>query len=233
MSANRDLLIRVARKIRPLLDELVFVGGAVVELYFTSPASPRVRPTADADAICQVTGYARYDRLGERLRTLGFSQRSDAADPPYRWRSSGDVLDLMPTDPQVLGFTNRWYERAIKTATPYELERGLFILLAPPPVFLATKLAAHESRGRHDPLTSVDLEDAVALLANRPELVAEIAEADPSLRDWISDRVSTFFRAGARRELVASFLPEVRLVPDLVDEVEDRLGKIGHQRHGQ
>lgn len=107
MSANRDLLVRVATKIHTLLDELVFVGGVVVELYFTDPASPRVRPTGDADAICEASGYGAYHRLGDRLRELGFVQTATAADPPYRWRSGPDVLDVMPMDPGVLGFETR------------------------------------------------------------------------------------------------------------------------------
>lgn len=70
MSANRDLLVRVARKVHPLLDELVFVGGAVVELYFTDPASPRVRPTRDTDAICEPRGHdnSRRQRRQARFR---------------------------------------------------------------------------------------------------------------------------------------------------------------------
>lgn len=49
VSSNRELLIRTVRKIEPLLDRLVFVRGAVVEPYFTDPASDRVRPTTDTD----------------------------------------------------------------------------------------------------------------------------------------------------------------------------------------
>ncbi len=180
MSENRDLLIRVARQLGPLRAELVFVGGATVELYFTDPASDRVRPTVDADAICEVTGYAEYYRFGERLRSLGF--RQDMPDPIYRWRIGSDVLDVMPTDERVLGFSNRWYAPAIRAAQTVLLEPDLSILVPPPPVFLAAKLAAHENRGLADPLTSQDLEDVVALLANRPELSDEVAATDRECR---------------------------------------------------
>lgn len=227
MSANRDLLVRVARKVRPLLDELVFVGGAVVELYFTDPASPRVRPTDDTDAICEVTGYTGYGRVADRLRELGFVQSASAADPPYRWRSGPDVLDLMPTDPEILGFSNRWYRTAIRTVIQLELEDGDVIPVPAPAVFVAIKLAAHEGRGTDDPLTSQDLEDVVALFANRPEITGEISDAEPSLRAWIADRLRRFLPPGERREIVASYLPEARLAPELLGLVLERIERVG------
>lgn len=223
MSANRDLLVRVAGKVRPLLNELVFVGGAVVELYFTEPASPRVRPTTDADAICEVTGYTAYHRLGDRLRELGFLQSPRASDPPYRWRSGPDVLDVMPTDPDVLGFSNRWYAEAIRTSRTAALEPRLRIRIPTPELFLASKLAAHEGRGLDDPLTSRDLEDVVALLSNRPELPGEVRAADESLRRWVSDRVTRHLPTDGRADLIAAFLPEVRTVPGLQEEVLGRI----------
>jgi predicted RNA-binding protein with PUA domain len=56
MRSNLPLLERIARKIEPLLHEVVFVGGATTELFFTSPAAVRVRMTQDADVICDVLG---------------------------------------------------------------------------------------------------------------------------------------------------------------------------------
>jgi hypothetical protein len=41
---NRDRLLRTARLLRPLLGELVFVGGQVAELLVTDPAPVRPIP---------------------------------------------------------------------------------------------------------------------------------------------------------------------------------------------
>jgi hypothetical protein len=40
-----------------------------------------------------------------------------------RWRHTvtGVLFDLMPTDAAVLGFSNRWYPEAMKTATRVRL----------------------------------------------------------------------------------------------------------------
>ncbi len=49
-SPNRDLLTRVARRLEPLLEQLVFVGGQVTELLITDPVAVHVRPTATVGA---------------------------------------------------------------------------------------------------------------------------------------------------------------------------------------
>lgn len=43
-SPNRNLLLRVANRLEPLLDELVFVGGQVTELLITDPIGERCVP---------------------------------------------------------------------------------------------------------------------------------------------------------------------------------------------
>lgn len=229
MSANRELLVRAARKLGVLVEELVFVGGAIVELYLTDPASPRVRPTTDTDVICEVTTYTAYYRLGERLRELGFRQHVDRADPVYRWRSGADVVDVMPIDPRVLGFSNEWYPLAIRTSIPFDLEPELTIRIPVPAVFLASKLAAHEGRGVDDPLMSQDLEDVVALLAGRPELPDEVASGTVKTRRWIASRLKRHLPPESREERIAAFLPETRVVTDLLPLVLERLERLCRQ----
>lgn len=233
MSSNRALLVRVARKIEPLLDRLVFVGGAVVELYFTDPAAGRARTTTDTDAICEVATYTEYQRLGDRLRELSFTQSLREADPPYRWRSGEDVFDLMPRDEDVLGFTNPWYDSALAENRAVEIDRALTIRIPDPPVYLATKLAAYEGRGRDDPLVSADLEDVVTLIANRGELVEEVEAAEPELRRWVSERIGSALPADQTVELVAGFLHEERRVAGLVSVVSDRVARLREMARDQ
>src|SRR5258708_6000349 len=80
-SPNRDTLLRVARGLGPLLEELVFVGGQVAELLITDPGATRVRPTDDVDTICAVHGRVGYHRLSERLRGLGFVEDTSPGAP--------------------------------------------------------------------------------------------------------------------------------------------------------
>lgn len=73
MNNNLDQLITAARLLRPLLDELVFIGGAVTGLLLTDEAAGEPRSTLDVDAIAEITTYAEYAVFGDRLRALGFS----------------------------------------------------------------------------------------------------------------------------------------------------------------
>lgn len=41
-----------------LLEEMVFVGGAVVGILITDPAQPTIRPTEDVDMIVQVLAHS-------------------------------------------------------------------------------------------------------------------------------------------------------------------------------
>ncbi len=64
-SPNRDRLLRTARLHRPLLGDLVFVGGQVAELLITDSAAVRVRPADDVI----------LDVMPPDAATLGFSNR--------------------------------------------------------------------------------------------------------------------------------------------------------------
>lgn len=60
----------VVRLLPSVLDKLVCVGGCTAGL-ITDPVVGGIRPMEDVDAIVDVTSYAKYTSLGERVRTLG------------------------------------------------------------------------------------------------------------------------------------------------------------------
>jgi hypothetical protein len=92
--------------LKPLLGELVFVGGCATALLITDKAAPEVRPTFAVDAIAEITSYASYAEFSERLRKLGFQEDMREGAPTCRWRQQSTVLDVMPLDEKILGFTN-------------------------------------------------------------------------------------------------------------------------------
>jgi hypothetical protein len=109
---NRALFESVVRLLAPVLDELVFVGGCTTGLFITDPAAGGIRPTKDVDAIVDVTSYAKYAALSERLRALGLAEDTTPGAPLCRWRRDDLIVDVMPVDEHVLGFSNRWYPAA-------------------------------------------------------------------------------------------------------------------------
>lgn len=54
------------------------------------------------------------------------------------------------------------------------------------PCFVATKLEAFLDRGKGDFLSSHDLEDVLSVVDGRPELVNEVADAEPELRQFVA-----------------------------------------------
>lgn len=227
MRSNLPLLERVARQIEPLLADLVFVGGATTELFFTSRVASRVRMTRDADVICEVAGRVAYHRLGQRLRSLGFTEDTSAGAPVCRWHSSAGLLDVMPTDEAILGFSNPWYEYAIRTARGVALVPDLSIRLVTPPVFLATKLAAYAGRGGGDLLGSHDIEDIVSVVAFRSEIVAETAAEAEGLRRWVAERIREYMIDDPDAEdAVVGNLPDARLAADLIPQTQARFAAL-------
>ena len=153
----------------------------------TDPAAAAVRATKDVDAIVAVTSRADYRGLGKQLMSRDFTQSLKDGDPPYRWTYEGMKLDVMPTDETILGFSNRWYVPALQTAITIELRGRLSIRLVAPAHFVATKLAAFLDRGKGDYLGSHDLEDVLSVVDGRPELVDEIADAEPELKTFVAE----------------------------------------------
>src|SRR5271168_3229964 len=171
--SNLEQLIRAARLLRPLLDELVFVGGSVAGLLITDGASADPRPTLDVDVIAEIASYAEYVEFGDRLRALGFAEDHREGAPTCRWVYEVLILDIMPLDEKILGFSNRWYRAAAETAVWRRLTDELEIRLVTAPLFLATKLEAFKDRGKRDFFGSRDLEDFIFVLDGRATLVSE------------------------------------------------------------
>jgi predicted nucleotidyltransferase len=147
---NIRLLKEAAKLLRPVLGELVFVGGCTTGLLISDEGAGDVRPTVDVDAIAEITSYADYTVFSERLRKLGFTEDASEGAPTCRWLNGETKLDVMPLNEAILGFSNRWYESAHRSAQDYELETDLHIRVVTPPYFCATKIEAFRGRGKGD-----------------------------------------------------------------------------------
>lgn len=186
--SNLLLLRSVASALGPLSNRFVFVGGCAAGLLITDPAAPPARVTRDVDVIVEVLSLAEYHELERELERNDFKHDTRPDAPVCRWLIGGCMLDVMPTDPRVLGFSNRWYTEALRTATPYHLSAGSQIALIAAPAFFATKLEAFGDRGGSDYHASHDLEDIISLINGRVELADEINRAAPELRTFLIRR---------------------------------------------
>ena len=209
---NRALFESVVQLLAPVLEELVFVGGCTTGLLITDPAATGIRPTKDVDAIVDITSYAKYISLAERLRALGLAEDTSEGAPLCRWRHGHLIVDVLPTDATVLGFSNRWYPAAIATATTLRIA-GYAVRIVTPALFIATKLEAFHGRGRTDIVESHDLEDIVAVVDGRPEIVDDVAGAAADVRAYIASEIRALLDNRDFTEALAGFL-----LPDVANQ---------------
>lgn len=190
---HKEMLIQVALGLgAELLNEIVFVGGCTTALLVTDDFTrEQVRHTDDVDLIAHLAGYAAYTKLIEKLRSRNFKERADN-DAPICAMWFGDLrVDIMPDDEAILGFSNRWYKDAVKSADDYYLSDNIKIRLIKPIYFVATKLEAYLGRGNGNLISSHDIEDILNLFDGRAELLSELASAPFDLRVFISEQLTS------------------------------------------
>lgn len=125
-TANLRMLEFVARKLGPLNDEVIYLGGCTTALFITDPLSLDVRPTRDVDCIVDIVSLAKYYQFGKKLSNQGFTQPMDES-VMCRWLYDDAILDVMPVDENVLKFGNRWYKEAIEyVITQYKVDLPLY-----------------------------------------------------------------------------------------------------------
>src|ERR1017187_3777736 len=158
-STNVDLIEIVAKGLGPLRTEVVFVGGATTSFYVKDSVVKSIRATDDVDCIIEMASRNEYYKISEKLRNSGFKEVAEDKSPLCRWRFSGVLVDIMPTDPAILGFSNKWYKDGIANAQTIKLPSKIEIAILSLPYFLATKLEAFKGRGKGDYRCSNDIED--------------------------------------------------------------------------
>ena len=204
---NLAILNLAVEQLGDLADEMVFLGGCATGLLITDPAAPPIRMTRDVDAIVQVVSHGEYYQLSEKLRASGFKEDTGDGAPICRWVTDKVILDVMPTDTKILGFGNKWYAPAAANADLIQLSSGKQIRMVSAPYFLITKLEAFDGRGGGDYLMSHDIEDIVAVLDGRPEILDEVRRADPVLVQELSERFRSLLQEDRFIDAVAGHMP--------------------------
>ena len=222
---NQALLIAVCKEIEPLLTQLVLVGGCATELLITDKAAPAPRPTQDVDMIIDVLSLSGYHDTEKQLRDLGFSQSMDDQSIICRWTKNGLILDLIPTDEKILGFTNRWYTYAIKHSQQTVLD-NIEIHHISAAIFIATKLEAFDSRGKGDYFASHDLEDLISVVDGRNELIKEMQDTPHEVTTFIQQRFSKFLRDDNFEDALPGLLPPDAAGQARLDRLIEKLNLI-------
>jgi predicted nucleotidyltransferase len=168
-----------------LRDQVVFVGGATVSLYSDRDGF-EFRPTDDVDIVIELLNLSDYTALEEKLRSIGFKNDQES-HIICRYKIDGIVVDFMPTQGDILNFSNQWYPDGYKNAISYSIDDLHTVKIFTAPYFLASKFDAFNDRGKHDGRTSSDFEDIVSVLERRRTVWSEINSAPADVKIYIQN----------------------------------------------
>jgi len=197
-------LERVSAILSALPDLFIFTGGATLSLYVDEILWNDIRTTQDVDCVVEIYSQFDYYSLGERLRQVGLQECQKPKSPLCRWVYQDLIIDIMPDDEKVLGFSNQWYKAGIVNKISHRLPSGREIWIFPAIYLLASKIEAFLGRGK-DLRMSKDIEDIVTLL-DGCEILAEQFYQSPSavkafVRKWFQSNRDNL------HEAVLCFLP--------------------------
>jgi hypothetical protein len=116
-----DRLIQAVDILGPLANDFIFIGGSAVPLLVTDEAAPDARPTKDVDVVVHVLTRSDYLDIEKRLQCVNF--HLDIMDGVIcRFKNGDIVLDVMPSDENILKFGNKWYNHATVAPLLYEMD---------------------------------------------------------------------------------------------------------------
>ncbi len=204
---NLKLVEEVAAALGPLLERLVLVGGAAAGFLITDPGQPRIRATDDVDVIVAAVSLTGYYDMEREIEALGFKHDKSESAPICRWIVGSARLDLMPANDEVLGFANKWYPYALQHSWSVVLPNGVTVRVIDGPSFVATKLEAFDGRGAGDYRASHDMEDIIAIIDGRSELISEIQIAPAEMRDFLARRIAALLAEPRFMQALSGHLP--------------------------
>jgi predicted nucleotidyltransferase len=182
-SIDLEILKTIVYELSPVLDQLVFIGGATVSLYIDEPQHVDIRETLDVDCVVEVNHRNAYETLSQRLRDIGFSEDMNS-EVTCRFKKGDMILDVIPTDPKILGFSNIWYVDGFKNHVVKKVETQDIKVFALP-YLVASKIEAFKGRGKNHFTASHDLEDIVTLFDGCSKIVTEIQSSGPKVRSYL------------------------------------------------
>ena len=185
---NINMLQTVANGLEELKEDMVFIGGAVAQLYADDPAATDIRATLDIDCVVEANSRIEYNKLERNLESKGFAHDTTPKAPICRWEYKGIKVDVMPMEEEILGFSNRWYNEGIENKIQIALPDKIEIYIFSPEYYLASKFEAHIGRGGNDLRQSHDFEDIIYLLDNCTNVLEVVKNAGSNIKNYLKEQ---------------------------------------------
>jgi len=206
-NSNIEILQIVVKGLGELKEEMVFVGGTVAELYACNPDVSEIRPTQIVDCVVEISSRFAHAKLEKDLRAKGFTNDTSKGAPICRWIYRDIKVDVMPSDSNIIGFTNKWYDEGIENKIKKTLPNGTDIYIFSPEYYLAAKFEAHKNRGGKDLRQSHDFEDIVYILDNCSEILKNINNTNATIKEYLSKECQNLLNKNSLIEGIESVLP--------------------------
>ena len=168
----------------------------------------------------------KYADFEARLRQRGFQHDTSEDAPICRWLVGGVKVDIMPDKPEAMGMRGRWFPEALEHALPKEIIPGIFAPIVTVPFFVATKLEAFNDRGNNDFRASHDLEDLIAVIDGRSDLVKQLLSADKPVRNYVAIRFRELLSDESFIEALPGHLPPDAASQQRVPIIRQRMQEV-------
>ena len=118
------------------------------------------------------------------------------------------MVDVMPSDKEVIGFSNAWYQPGIDHKEERILPNNRVIWVFPVTYYVATKFEALAGRGGEDYRWSHDFEDIVYILNSCPDFVELYREeSNMELRSYLKFKCMELLKRNNILEEIECVLP--------------------------
>jgi len=137
------------------------------------------------------------------------------------------MVDVMPSDSDILGFSNLWYDEGIENKISKTLPNGTEVFVFPPEYYLAAKFEAHKGRGGDDLRQSHDFEDIIYILDNCSDILDNISNANESVKTYLKEECSSLLKNDGLTEGIESALPygseeeATEIIIELIQSIAD------------
>jgi hypothetical protein len=187
---NPELVLfrNTAKRMQPMLEELVFAGGCSTSLLFSEADFIRPTPPQWLDVIASTQGDLGHMALTIKLKEMGM--REDTIFGRGRWKMGALTVCFWNVDPVFSPFASRFLPEAFSMPRKYPVAPDMKVKLVNPAFFLALKIEAFQGRGQGNYQTSDDLNDLVALLSARAELAFDLKLTAPHVRTFVQKQLA-------------------------------------------
>ena len=150
-------------------------------------------------------------------------------DVTCRWHYDDIILDVMPTDEQILGWGNFWYKEAIKHAVVHLITEDITIKSVTAPYFLATKIEAFKSRGNYDFLGSHDFEDIITVIAGCVDIAEQVQASSDGLKSHLKLTFNEFLKNDQFMQSLPGHVSDGPVTMQRVHTIIERIEKLAEE----